>query len=445
VGALFLEACSRGYVPPTATPSPTATLAVDDLPHVFPAPSAATYGGLADIGDLACGPLPTPRLASLLAEIAGSVGLPVVNADQAGPASARLDVSLGAADLPAQAYRLDVTAPTAGGEPSYIAVQSADEAGAYYGLVSLAQLVTTVGPAHMLRTASVRDGPGFARRGVILDAPLPVTAEGRAKLLERLRFGVGYKLNLLWPANAAFDDRRTASELMAYCKSHFVEVLMMLGYKDQLTTMSRPALTNLIRSYYDQGVRSFSFNWDDLQRGSDPTVLAAAHGAVLDDVARYVATLNEPVRLHVTLPPYGGVPGVNLFDVGSGSGEAYLAAIRDHIPPGGEVFWTGDGGVFSANVTLAGAAAYGEAVGHAVALWDNDALYFGRNRRPIAGRAANLTGAIDTYLGNMTDMSTWTGDSGEFALSTILDYTWNPAAYDANRAAAEAELRLAER
>jgi hypothetical protein len=446
---MLLEACSWGYAPSTGTtPRPTLP-AVDDLPHIFPTPGEATYGELSEIRELVCRSFPTPRLAELLDEVASSAGLPVANGNELGPGAALIDLTLGPADLPAQGYLLEVgPAKDPGSDQLHIAVTGADEAGAYYGLLSLAQLITSSGTEHLVRSAAVRDSPGFARRGVILDAPLPVTAEGRAQLIERLRFGVGYKLNLVWPANAAFDDRRTASELIEYCTAHFIEVLVMLGYQDQLTQMPRKALTDLIRSYYDQGVRSFSFNWDDLHRSGDPTVLAAAHGAVLDDVARYMATLNEPVRLHVTLPPYGGVPGVNLRGVGdggSGSGEAYLAAIRDHIPAAAEVFWTGDGGVYSSTVTLAGATAYRDAVGRPVALWDNDALYAGRGRHPIAGRSADLAGAVDTYLGNMTNASTWTADNGEFALSTILDYTWNPSAYDAGRAAAEAELRLAAR
>ena len=151
------------------------------------------------------------------------------------------------------------------------------------------------------------------------------------------------------------------------------------------------------------------------------------------------------VRLHVTLPPYGGVPGKNLMHVGSGqagSGEAYLAAIRDHIPADAEVFWTGDRGPSSAKVTLAAASAYADAAGHRVALWDNDALDFARYRWPLSGRSADLVDSVDTYIGNMVGRLSWAADNGEFALSTMLDYTWNPAAYDPDRSAAQAEQQL---
>ena len=101
-------------------------------------------------------------------------------------------------------------------------IRAGDEAGAYYGLLSLARLAVAEGSTRWLRAATVEDSPGFARRGAILDPyVLPdvgVTDASRALLLQRLRFGVRYKLNFLdlldrtpWPELSASATTITSS------------------------------------------------------------------------------------------------------------------------------------------------------------------------------------------------------------------------------------------
>ena len=399
------------------------------------------------IDSLNCESCPTGRLADRLAEVAAGAGVALITSGTA-QAGATLAFALDARDLSPQGYRLDITAT---GSPSAsrvsIAIAAPDEPGAYYALVSLGQLIARTNTGLAIRQASINDGPAFRRRGVILDMPLPASTAGRATLLERIRLGAAYKMNLVWPANAALDDSIMAREVVDYCNAHYIEVMNAIGYQNLLTTMPRDDLTRLIRSYYDRGVRSFSFNWDDIRQSSDPVALANSHAAVLDDIVRFLATLDDEVNLRVTLPPYGGVPGRNLMGVelhtaSNGTGEAYLAAIRTRIPSAAEVFWTGDGGVYSAQVTADGARAYSDAAGHPVALWDNDAGHYGRDRLPLRGRAADLPSVVQTYMGNMTGAPTWTAESGQLALLTLLDYTWNAAAYEPDDAARRAGLRL---
>ena len=434
--AALLEACaalasrSPSPAPGSPGPSPTASGGSSGLPKIVPTPTTATYGGMTYVDGLVCRSCPQGVLTDRVGEIADEAKIPLGPPGGKQSRMAVLDVSVGAADLPAQGYRLEVGpgAQSSGSAAVLVAVRAADEAGAFYGLLSLGQLLTTDGSAHRVRAASVSDSPGFRRRGVILDTPQPPTEADRVTQLERVRFGVGYKMNFLSLPNATPDHSQPAAGLLEYCRAHFVEVLSMIGYQDWLTDGPRTLVTDYIRRQYQLGIRSFSFNWDDIHV-RDPERLAAAHAAVLADLYAYVRGLDPEISLFVTLPPYGGVPNVNLLADEKGIGERYLAAMRERIPPGVEVFWTGDGGVFSDEVTADAARAYGAAVGHGVALWDNNALWSGRHRLPVAGRAANLPSVIDTYMGNMAGEDAWPGDNGQFALRSALEYTWNPPAY----------------
>ncbi len=103
---------------------------------------------------------------------------------------------------------------------------------------------------------------------------------------------------------------------------------------------------------------------------------------------------------------------------------------------------SGRDGVFSSRVTTAGARAYADAIGHTIGLWDNDAIYFSRGRRPCTGRDPDLTSVIQTYMGNLAGEASWNDTNGEFALLTSLCYAWNPGSYDPNAAAAAAERVL---
>ena len=142
------------------------------------------------------------------------------------------------------------------------------------------------------------------------------------------------------------------------------------------------------------------------------------------------------------MPPYGGVPHRNLFASDGRSGETYLDLMKNKLPEDVLVFWTGDGGVFSPTVTLSAAQTYATLVGHKIALWDNNALLFVRERRPLSGRAPDLPALIATYMGNMADDAAWVGTDGQFALLTALLYAWDPEAYDPTAAGALANRLL---
>jgi hyaluronoglucosaminidase len=407
-------------------------------PTIDPAPRTASYGDLLSMSALMAVDVPSAPLRALLGEVAADARMPISAAPEDGRGQARLTIRTDDSSLSSQAYRLEVTPTTDG--PG-ITIRASDEAGAHYGLVSLAQLFVPGQAGGWLRVASVLDQPGMARRGAILDpwvmeAGGP-TAASRALLLERVRLGVRYKLNFV-----DLPDRTPWPELTAYCAAHHVEVMVAKGYRDWLSTTPTSEVERILGEVVDAGARSFCLNWDDISTSS-PEAVAQQQAAVFRQLHGYLRGRDPGVRVSATLTPYGGVPGGRLVGSAPGDGERYLAVMHDALPDDVEVFWTGDGGVFSPTVTTAGAQAYATAVGHRIGLWDNDTITFSRGHRPCSGRAADLHSVVRSYMGNLAGEAEWSGTSGGLALLTSLAYAWNPGAYDPASAAPAAERVLA--
>ena len=434
-----LEACGQATRPsatPSATPSPSPVITPQPTfggtaPVIDPLPTTAAYGPMIEASALAPVAVLSPALRALLNEVAADAAIPVAPTFTDGRRQARLTVTANDPSFASQAYRLEVT-PTADGPA--VAIRAGDEAGAYYGLLSLARLVVADSGTRWLRAATVTDAPGFARRGAILDPyVLPdvgVTDASRALLLERVRFGARHKLNFL-----DLLDRTPWPEIVRFCDDHHVELMNGIGYQDRLIVTPRDQVKRQLDELLDAGTRSFSFDWDDMPL-TDPVAQAHEQAGILRDLYDYVRARDPSVRVSAVFPPYAHVPGLNLSD----NGQLFLAQMPGAFPADVRVFWTGDGGVFSPTVTAAGARAYATAVGHEIGLWDNDMIDFSRDRKPCSGRAADLATVVHTYMGNL---DLWSGTNGEFALLTSLFYTWNPASYEPAAAAAAAERILA--
>lgn len=112
----------------------------------------------------------------------------------------------------------------------------------------------------------------------------------------------------------------------------------------------------------------------------------------------------------------------------------YLKILGERLPAEIPFFWTGDGGVWSDDVTVAGAEAFAQACGRKPFLWDNNAIRFINQLMPISGREAGLPRALAGYVGNANELETrWNALSGG-VVETIGAYTWNPEAYDSRTA-----------
>lgn len=412
----FGEGCPDG-----ASMLPGATCPPSQPPQIVPQPTSAHYGETVDVDELVCVSCPTGNLRDRVSEVAADAGLALADSAEADRPQARLTLKIGVAGLPAQGYRLAITRSK--GVGADVTIQARDEAGGYYGLLSIAQLIVAAGGTARIRTATVEDHPSFLRRGLILTADP----------LERVRFGVEYKLNFLYKRIQPNEPGMT--ELVAYCRSHYVTFMSLVGYRDYLTATPRADVEAVLADQYDLGIRSFSLNFDDIWSG-DPAALAASQAGAFNDFYAYLRSLDPTVEVAITTGAYTGLP-----DKLSPAARTYLTLMKSKLPADVLVFWTGDGGAFG--ITAAGAQAYSTFVGHKIGLWDNDGIRFIDGRLPLSGREADLATVISTYMANMADDKAWTGSNGQFALLTELMYGWRPETYDpfAARDLAEELLR----
>jgi hyaluronoglucosaminidase len=405
-------AASGGTAPSVAasgTLSAPGTYPATAAAYIVPPPRSAQYGGTVEVSELVCVACPAGNLRDRVVEVAADAGLAM--AESASPAwpQARLEIAIGAADLPPQGYRLAIFARPGGGAD--VSIKASDEAGAYYGLLSMAQLVVSARGTARLRIATVEDYPSFLRRGVILTADP----------LDRVRFGVKYKLNFFY--KRIQPNEPGVPDVIAYCRSHYVTFMSLVGYRDYLTATPRADVEAVLRSQYDLGIRSFSLNFDDIW-SSDAAMLATTQAKAFNDLYAYLRSLDPAIEVAITTGAYGGVP-----DKMSASARLYLTIMESKVPADVLVFWTGDG-VFSSRIATAGARAYSEFVGHRIGLWDNDGLRFIDWRLPLSGRDPDLATVISTYMANMAVDKAWTGSNGQFAMLTELMYAWKPETYD---------------
>jgi hypothetical protein len=394
-----LEACAQVARPsatPSATPSgtPGATPSPSPSPSpvitpgpafggtppvIDPLPASATYGAMLEASALAPIAVPSAALRALLDEVAAEARIPVAPGVVDGHRQARLSVTADDPSFADQAYRLEVT-PAADGPA--VTVRAGDEAGAYYGLLSLARLVVAEGPTTWLRTATVEDAPGFGSRGAILDQfawpDLGATDASRARMLERIRLAARYKLNYLsippWP------------DIVCFCDDHHVELMVAVGFRDRPTVTPMQQMKDQIDARLEAGIRSISITTDE-DFVSDPKALGRLHAAMFVELIDYIRNRDPGVRVSILLPVYGGIPGKHLVNAPAGNGERYLAMIRAALPSDVPTFWTGDGGVFSPTMTAAGARAFSEAVGRSLIFWDNDTIKFSRAEAVERARA----------------------------------------------------------
>lgn len=452
---LALEACGAqvpapgsGTKPSTLpSPVPTGTPRASDgsgaaRPVVIPPPVSASYGALLPLTAFQLAEVSSPTVATRFRDVAAEVGIPVEAALSDASTVATVSIRSGEPAIVSQGYRLAIGAASADGRP-HVEIRALDEAGLWNGLLSLGQLVVTSRAGASIRAAEIDDAPGFARRGAILDPyvlpDIGVTEESKARLMERLRFAVRYKANFV-----DVHHRTPWPELVRFCEDHHVELMIGLGYQNSFVDWEPAEWRRRIDEVLDAGARSLALCFDDVPV-DDGTALATAQAAAYNDLYDHIRRREPACRMSTVLSPYGGVPGTRTFAGNADECARYLAVMKGALPPDVRVFWTGDGGVFSPTVTTAGAGAYRDAIGRELGLWDNDAIGCSTERVPCRGRAPDLASVITTYMANLAGEALWQGTNGAFALLTSLLYTWNPAAYDADRAAHVAEAVVSDR
>ncbi len=429
----------------STTTQPSDTPPSLTLPCVVPPPVEAVYTDeMIPVGDaIVCSPMPEEPIRAELGRIAESWNIPLTDTAteksfttieigtdgiQPSPAKSR------SAPL-AQRYLLKICKKRHGAS---ITIQSRDDAGVFYALQSLKRLAILSDGKMAVRGAVIRDWPAFQHRGLILGFGMETEV-----LLNRLRQMAESKMNLLMhcgirPQGGDFAKLKEHIRIIKdFCDAHYIEFCYLGGAGDQLS--SRP-LADVLREYeerYHAGIRSFTVNFDDLGLGKtleEARQLAEQHATITNAIYRHIKALDADVRFIFCPVPYGGIAGKNLIAGSLEAGMLYLKILGEQLPPEIPFFWTGDGGVWSDDVTVAGAEAFAQACGRKAFLWDNNTIRFINQLMPLAGREAGLPKNLAGYVGNANELETRWNALSVGVVETIGAYTWNPEAYDSRTA-----------
>ena len=371
----------------------------------------------------------------------GELTVYVGGADQ----DARLaDLGLpGTAGLPAEGYELG-----AGGQR--IVLAGADAAGTFYAAQTLRQVLEPTGtaPRRTVTGLAVRDWPAAPLRGVVEGFyGTPWSDQAR---LDQFDFYARHKLNTYvyspkddpylraqWRDPYPADKLAVLEQLVDRATADHVDFTYALSPGLSVCYSSpadAQALIAKFQSLWDIGVRSFAVPLDDISYttwncdadkakwGTGGGAAGAAQAYLLNEVQQgFIAT-------HPGARPLQMVP-TEYYDTGA---SPYKTAIAGQLDAGVLVEWTGEG-VVVPTITTAQAQRAQQVYGHKILVWDNYPVNDYVTQRlllgPYVGRDADLTGQIAGLTANpMIEPY-----ASKIALSTVADYLWNSAAYDAGQ------------
>lgn len=420
-------------------------------PRLVPRPRQVEYGvgTMGAWSALNCTTCESPALRSEAGRIAEEWGVPFID----GPMKKRdgslgpvmslavdfgrdADAASGKAETGEQGYSLTVSMDAVGDVSVKIA--GGDEAGAFYGLQTLRQLVEKREGRLFIKPVVIKDWPAFKRRGFVFGYG------DNAHVLRGLDLASRLKLNLFVTVGAreSFNfkpNKKDIKSQMAFCAGRQIEMCALLGYERFLEKMPTEQVQKYYEARYKAGFRSFTVNFDDMDEATPEGARRTAqkHAEITRAVCDHLRAIDPSVRFIFCPAPYGGVPGRTGFVDGRFSQEAgveYLKVIKAGLPEGIPVYWTGLD-VWSPQVDMESARLFREAVGRNLFFWDNDTIRFAAKGLPLSGRPADLHTLCDGYMANLNERELSWKDRRkvEETLAAIADYAWNPEAYEESR------------
>jgi hyaluronoglucosaminidase len=467
---------------PSSGPTTTARPPDAPLPAVLPTPHQIAWLGpdvaVPDDVVLHAGDgvdEPTRQVVQLVLQAAGAKN---VAADDGGGGGddAVLDVWLGTLDRPEVAdglRRAGVELPQGLGAEGYALAALADDGGddarpelvlggvdgdgLYYAAQTLRQLVND----QAIYGVSVVDQPSMARRGVVEGFyGSPWT---QAERLDQVAFYGDMKMNTYvyapkadpyhrdrWRDPYPAEEMAQLREVIDAAAAHHVRftfaiapgLSMCFSDPDEVST-----LETKLGSLYDQGVRDFAIALDDIDRddwhcGGDRSAYGARTGG--SEAQAQVDLLNE-LQSDFVGSHEGTRPLVMVPTEYQGTGDSdYRSVLREQLDPAVSVMWTGKF-VVPAEITADQASAAQQVFGRPTFVWDNFPVddYARTEGRLLLGPYARREPGIDQFVTGIASNPMNQAAASKVALVGVADFTWNPGAYDPDRAHRAAAQLLA--
>lgn len=329
-----------------------------------------------------------------------------------------------------EAYRLTIT-------PKGIEITGYDEAGAFYGLQTLRQLLNSevAAATGTLPAMDINDWPSIARRGVIEGFyGEPWSHEVRLSLIDY--YGKN-KLNSYfygpkddpyhsvpnWRLPYPADEAAKIKELVEASKRNHVDFIWAIhpGADIRWNKEDYDSLVNKLDMMYDLGVRSFAVFFDDIDgEGRNP------HKQVelLNNLNREFVKQKGDVSNMVICP----TDYSRLWASPDSTGA--LATYGRDLDKSIEVFYTGD--VVCSDLTHDTMNFFNSLIKRPGFWWWNypvsDYVRHMVLQGPVYGLETTITSDdISGFASNPMEH----GEASKLALYGVADYSWNPAAYNA--------------
>lgn len=332
----------------------------------------------------------------------------------------------------------------------FIFIQGSDEAGTYYALQTLKQLMERTMTGINLWEAEIMDFPKFPIRGVIEGSYTgPWTHEQR---MQMLMFMARFKMNFFmygpkpdplvrdtWRVLYSEEKMKEFKEEIEFAKENFITYSFVLSPIKNISYSNPVAIEKAVKKleqFADIGVEFFGIFFDDIPyiiSTQDAKVYTSAAHAHVDFTNKLYEAMKKKypkVRFAFVPTDYSGIKST-----------PYNETVKEKLHSDILVGWTGKE-VISDVITVEHAKTFEKIVGHKVSLGDNFPVAEGTGGLPCLGpirwRDPKLYMVIPGFIANATGNQP---EASKLSFMTVADYTWNPENYDAERSW-EAALRI---
>lgn len=313
-------------------------------------------------------------------------------------------------------------------EKNGIVIAANDERGAYYGVQTLAQLLTL----DKLPMAEITDYPDVPYRGVVEGFyGQPWSHEAR---LSQLEFYGKNKMNVYiygpkddpyhstpnWRKPYPEKEAKQLQELVEYAKQNNVIFYWAIhpGQDIRWNDEDRDLLLQKFESMYDLGVRGFAVFFDDI---SGEGTKADKQAELLNYIDEHFIQAKGDVAPLIMCPTEYNKSWTNLEG-------GYLTTLGEKLNPDIQVMWTGDRVV--ANIDKQTMEFINPLIQRKAYIWWNfpvsdyvqDHILLG----PVYGNGTDIKDDMTAFVSNPMEYA----EASKIALYSIADYIWNMEDYD---------------
>ena len=308
-------------------------------------------------------------------------------------------------------------------------VAGADERGVYYGLQTLAQLLTR----NQLPQVEVADYPDVPYRGVVEGFyGTPWSHEAR---MDQVDFYGRNKMNIYiygpkddpyhrtphWRTPYPAEEGERIKQLVERAKQNEVIFYWAIhpGGDIHWNEEDRDLLLKKFESMYQLGVRGFAVFFDDI---SGEGTKADKQVELLNYIDEHFVQVKEGVAPLIVCP--------TIYNQAWVKDDGYLTTLGDKLNEGIQVMWTGDKVVTT--ITNATLDFVNPLLKRKAFIWWNypvsdyvtDHMLMG----PVYGNEQDIQNKVSAFVSNPMEHA----EASKIALYGVADYTWNMEQYDSN-------------